>query len=145
MRQRSQKMGEGSNPRGSPTSTDSPAEKQLSMTLNPIWRISPRPNGSTLFDSYELQAVTHQLNKAMQGTTGSPTYINYIKSPFYRQRLGQIYKENAKTPKKIVCSQAPFSDIDRKVNMRASTRGFVARLWKKVKKGLLRNNQKNYS
>lgn len=138
-------MGEVSNQRDSPTSAGSPAEKQLSVNLNPIWRISPRPNSSTLFDSHELQAVTHQLNKAMQGTTGSPTYMNYIKSPFYRRRLGQIYKENAKTPKKIVCSQVPFGNLDRMVNTRAATRGFVARLWKKVKQGLFRNNQKGYS
>ncbi|KAJ0047617.1 hypothetical protein Pint_16215 [Pistacia integerrima] len=138
-------MGEASNQRGLPTSTNSPAEKQLSVTLNPVWRTSPRPNGSTLFDSYELQAVTHQLNKAMQGTTGSPTYINYIKSPFFHQRLGRIYKENAKTPKKIMCSQAPFREIDRKVNTRAATREFLARLWKKVKQGWFRTNQKSYS
>ncbi|PQQ20478.1 hypothetical protein Pyn_22277 [Prunus yedoensis var. nudiflora] len=35
-------------------------------TLSPIWRLSPRHNGSTLYDSYELRAVTHQLNKAIQ-------------------------------------------------------------------------------
>ncbi|KAJ4713155.1 putative ATP-binding cassette sub-family D member 4 [Melia azedarach] len=122
---------------------DSPVEKQRSTS--PFWRLSPRHNGSTLYDSYELQAVTRQINKAMLGSTGfnSPTYLRFMNSPFYRHRLDRIYRENEKTPKRIVCSIVTGATIGRKVSMRGTrpaTAGFVTKLWKKVK-GLLRNKQ----
>ncbi|KAA8542533.1 hypothetical protein F0562_023685 [Nyssa sinensis] len=93
-------------------------------------------NGSTLYDSYELQAVTKQLNRALNGSNGplSP-YSYYLKSPFYRQRWDHIFKENSKTPKRIKCSNAAL-DVKASVG---GTRGFVMRLWKKVKRGFTRS------
>ncbi|KAH7550734.1 hypothetical protein JRO89_XS13G0258200 [Xanthoceras sorbifolium] len=129
-------MGEASNQRDFPNSVDSPIQKELQLTPPTHF------NTSTLYDSFELQAVTRQLNKAMNGSTASsPTYFSYIKSPFYRQRLDRIYKENARSPKKI--GLANSTTHDRKWSTRAATRGLVTRLWKKVIQGLLWNKQRN--
>lgn len=39
-------------------------------TLSPIknLKVSPKHDGSTLYDSFELRAITHQLNKAIQAS-----------------------------------------------------------------------------
>ncbi|GFZ03521.1 hypothetical protein Acr_16g0001450 [Actinidia rufa] len=117
-----------------------PAEKQLG--LSPVWRVSPKHNGSTLYDSFELQAVTKQLNKALQGSNGplSP-YSLYLKSPYYRQRLDRIYKKNMKKPKSITSRRVESAKVDEKAGARGNG-GFVARLWMKVKRGLLWNNKR---
>lgn len=117
---------------------DIPTEKQadLPYTINPIWKFSPtdKAHGSNLYDSYELQAVTKQLNRAIHGGPFSP-YSYYLKSPFCRKGLNRIRRENANTPKTISCARL---DGDLKASTRA-TRGFVLRLWKKVKHGFVRS------
>ncbi|KAK8604565.1 hypothetical protein V6N13_099501 [Hibiscus sabdariffa] len=109
------------------------------QTLNPITRarLSPRNNGSDLYDSYELRAVTYQLNKAMQRSScSSPAYLCYLKSPFYSQCLSRG------NTKKVLCSHLTCATIHRNASNRTkgATRGFAAKLWDKVKQGLLRSN-----
>jgi hypothetical protein len=101
--------------------------------VSPILKLSPKHGGSTLYDSFELRAITHQLNKAIQGS----------KSPFYHQQLDRIriHRENVKTPRRISLSARD----NKKMSMTDTSEGsggFVTRLWKKVKQGLLRNKQK---
>ncbi|XWS37290.1 hypothetical protein CRYUN_Cryun19dG0030400 [Craigia yunnanensis] len=115
------------------------------QTLNPISRLSPRNNGSNLYDSYELRAVTNQLNRAMQRSSGSsPAYLCYLKSPFYSQCLDRINRENSRAPKKVLCSHLTCATINRNASNRRKevTRGFAAKLWNKVKQGLFRSNTK---
>ena len=115
------------------------------QSRNPIWRLSPWHNGSSLYDSYELKAMTHQLNKAVQqasaAASSSPYVSGHLQSPFCRQRLDSIYKQNTKNQKRISGGQAA---IDRNPSAGpASARGFVIRLWKKIKHGIFRSKQKN--
>ena len=131
-------------------------EKQLSLTppthahfwnLNPINRLTPQHEGSTLYDSFELRAMTQQLNKAIHGSNVSlpPPYIHHLNSPLYRLGLDRIYRESMKTPRRISCSPSANAVVDKRMGMKhtkVDTGGFVARLWKKVKQGLLRNTQK---
>ncbi|KDP31321.1 hypothetical protein JCGZ_11697 [Jatropha curcas] len=141
-------MGEAWKQRDLPASLHIPGEKEKPMTppahaMKPIFRMSPRHNGSTLYDSFELRAVTNQLNKAIQSLNcSSPTLMSYLKSPFYGQRLDSIYKENAKTPKKIMGSQLARRSIDKRAS-RTAGGGLMSRLWKKVKQGLLWSKQRN--
>ncbi|EEF47791.1 conserved hypothetical protein [Ricinus communis] len=109
--------------------------------LKPTYRLTPRHNGSTLYDSYEFRAVTEQLNKAMQSlNSSSPTFMSYLKSPFYSHRLDSIYKENSETQKRIMCSRINQRYSDKKASRKGSrvmSGGFASRLWKKIKEGLL--------
>ncbi|PQQ20470.1 hypothetical protein Pyn_22269 [Prunus yedoensis var. nudiflora] len=119
-------------------------------TLSPIWRLSPRHNGSTLYDSYELRAVTHQLNKAIQASkASSPHYMYCFNSPFYTQGLSRVSKQNVETPKRILCQQqlsCAAATADKKPSTRpprAASMGFVTRAWRKVKQGFLKNKPGN--
>ncbi|WRX17039.1 hypothetical protein QQP08_009526 [Theobroma cacao] len=129
-----------------------PRERRLALasptyahlqTLNPISRLSPRNNGSTLYDSYELRAVTYQLNKAMHRSTGSsPAHLCYLMSPFYSRRLDRVNTQNSRAPKKVVCSHLTCATVNRNASNKRTrdvTRGFAAKLWNKVKQGLLRS------
>ncbi|KAM1427197.1 hypothetical protein ACFX11_019576 [Malus domestica] len=58
--------------------------------ISPVWRLSPSHNGSTLYDSYEFRAMTHQLNKAILVSKAS------------LQGLSRIAKRRAKTPKRAI-------------------------------------------
>lgn len=126
-------------------------EKQASsrtpQTHAQFWTLSPKHDGSTLYDSFELRAITHQLNKAIQASNvSSPPYLCHLKnSPCYRQQLGRIYKENAKTSRRASSSLPACAVLDKRMSMADTNEGsggFVTRLWKKVKQGLLRNEQK---
>lgn len=148
-------MGEASN-HTCPTSMEVPEEKQLSLTppthahfwtLNPINKLTPQHEGSTLYDLFELRAMTRQLNKAIHGSNVSspPPYIRHLNSPVYRLGLDRIYRESTKTPRRISCSPSANAVIDKRMGMkhtRVDTGGFVTRLWKKVKQGLLRNKKR---
>lgn len=148
-------MGKASRPKNLPTSSAFSAGKQRPtdtppvQTLSPLLMLSPHHNGSNLLDSFELRAVTRQLKKAMLGSSGSsPIYLNRINSPFYRHRLDCIYREHAKTPRRIICSKTSEDNLSRKVSARGTrlaSGGFVTRLWKKVKQGLLWNKQRKES
>ncbi|KAM0982755.1 hypothetical protein ACFX2I_015602 [Malus domestica] len=129
--------------------TATPAHPRM---ISPVWRLSPSHNGSTLYDSYEFRAVTHQLNKAILASkaSSSPLYMYCFNSPLYRQGLSRIAKESAKTPKRAITGdQKPPSCAtagDQKPSARpagAVTKGFVARAWRKVKQGFIKNKQKN--
>ncbi|KAK4436988.1 hypothetical protein Salat_0032700 [Sesamum alatum] len=109
--------------------------KPRNPALSPIiWRFSPNPNGSNLLDSYELQAVTRQLNRAIRASHGLPT-SSASPSPFYLHCLNKIYRENAKTSRKISTSGSNNDDVA------TGTRGFAVRLWKRIKRRLMRGNQ----
>ncbi|XWS51202.1 hypothetical protein CRYUN_Cryun12cG0156700 [Craigia yunnanensis] len=118
------------------------------QTLNPFSRLSPRNNGSSLYDSYELRAVIYQLNRAMQRSSGSsPAYLCYLKSPFYSQCLDRVNRENLRAPKKVLCSHLTCATINKNASnrrMKEVTREAV-KLRNKVKQRLLRsnNNQRN--
>ncbi|CAK9147993.1 unnamed protein product [Ilex paraguariensis] len=115
-----------------------PGRAPTTFVLSPM-TLSSSHNGSNLYDSYELQAVTKQLNRAMQGTNGSLSpYSFYLKSPFYRHRLDRIYRDNTKTHKRISCSGLDNRALDSKAYARGM-KGFGVWLWKKVKRGFARN------
>lgn len=146
-------MGEALQQRNLPPSLDISVEEEKpnppsTDVHKPILTPSPRCNGSTLYyDSFELRAVTNHLNKAMQSlNTSSPTLISFLKSPFYSHYLDSIHKRNAKTPKMIMGSQFTRRSLDCKASRAGTTAargGFIRRLWKKVKQGVLRNKQGN--
>lgn len=103
---------------------------------------SPRSNHSNLlYDSYELQAMVKQLNRAIQGTKGNPLSpgLYYMKSPYYRPHIDIICKESARMPKRISSSQKGNRDAGNKVCPPGSTahRGFQ-HLWQKVKQRFTR-------
>ncbi|KAJ6977308.1 hypothetical protein NC653_029269 [Populus alba x Populus x berolinensis] len=111
------------------------------QTLKPILRGSPHVSGSILYDSYELRAVTNQLNQAMQGYNGSPNLLSFLKSPLYSQRLHRIYRQNSKSPKGITYPKLAHVSFDRKASStctKSASGSLVSRLWQKVKKGLSR-------
>lgn len=124
-----------------------PEAKQQKPTkiLSPICRLSPNYKGSALYDSYELQQVVHQLNKAIQGSKpfSSPPNITNLWSPFHRKRLSRIYGQNRSSPKRLTCSNlsstATTKTLDGKTRSGAwvVTKGVVTSLWKKVKQGFL--------
>lgn len=131
------------------TSIEIPRDKQSSKsrknhdqprTMNPTLRFSPRNNGSTLYDSFELQAVTEQINKAIQGSKMfSSPYLCSFSSPFYQQRLDRIYRKGTKTPKRISCPRISCKILDDKLSNKGAvgvTRGVVTWMRKKVKQGL---------
>ncbi|CAI8610110.1 unnamed protein product [Vicia faba] len=81
------------------------------------------------------QEMKHKLNKTIHGSgTSSPAYAFHLNSPFYRHHLNRIYKESNKTPRMISCPRVE----DKQASGRGiREKGFVTRLWLKVKKGLL--------
>ncbi|KAL9156083.1 hypothetical protein ABFS82_09G049200 [Erythranthe guttata] len=114
--------------------------------ITPIWKLSPKHNvvvsssSSNLLDSYELQAITKQLNRAIRASNGqSAPRSPRLLSPFYLHRLDRIYKQNSNKSKKISSSKRN-SESTTEVK---GTRGFVLRLWNKVKQGFLRGNKFN--
>ncbi|KAI5569006.1 hypothetical protein POPTR_012G066250v4 [Populus trichocarpa] len=114
------------------------------QTLKPIFRVSPHGSGSTLYDSYELRAVTNQLNQAMQGYNGAPNLLSFLKSPFYSQRLDRTYRQNSKSPKGITYPKLAHVSFDRKASTtgtKSASGSLVSRLWQKVRKELSRTKQ----
>lgn len=135
--------------------TEIPREKQSSRSssnhvesqaMSPVLRFSPKYNGSTLYDSYEFQAVTEQLNKAIQGSKMfSSPYLCSLTSPFYRQRLDRLYRESIKKPKRISHPRISHTAHDDKPSQKGAgevAKGVVTWLWKKVKHGFMRNTEK---
>ncbi|PKI47758.1 hypothetical protein CRG98_031891 [Punica granatum] len=116
----------------------SPAQTRF-VTISPPWKLSPKHSRSTLYyDSFELRAVARQLNKAIQAS-------NATSPPFHRKQLARIHKENGNVPRKISIYWSGRSTLDKKPSTRSTNtlaKGFVARLWKKVRQGWLRNDQK---
>lgn len=102
----------------------------------PTRRLKFQYNGSDLYDSFEFRDMTQQLNKAIKGSNASsPAYASHPNSRLYQRQLNRIYKENSKTPRRILGPQ----QVPDKRACGGGTReqGFVSRLWLKVK-GLLR-------
>lgn len=109
---------------------DSKTRDPSSNSSSPI-----KSNGSNLLDSFELQAITQQLNSAIRASNGlssSPRLSYLMKSPFYLSRLDRIHKENAKMSKKISCSKRDFGE-GRSGKDAKGARGFVLLIWNKVK------------
>ena len=127
-------------------------QKENTNIFSPICRLSPSYKGSALYDSYELQAVVRQLNRAIQGpkSFSSPPYASNLRSPFRRKQLNRIYRENKSSPKRLTCSNfssTTTKTLDGKTGSGAwvVTKGVVTRLWTKVKQGLLRSKQKEWA
>lgn len=136
------------------------AEKEVRTT--PTGKINIQYNGSDLYDSFEFREMTHQLNNAMQISPSpayqemrkkyqmnkaiqgpnamSPSYLFHLNSPLYRHRLNRIFKESARTPRRISGQKAADKGAGRRGTR---VKGFVARLWMKVKQGLMGNNQES--
>lgn len=118
-------------------------------TRNPFWRLSPWHNGSVLYDLYELKAVTHQLNKAIQqasaatAPTSSPPFASHVNSPYCRQLRDSIYKQNTKMQRRISSGQVVAAVACDGSPSAGGAKGFVTRLWKKLKQGFFRSKQKN--
>lgn len=112
------------------------------QTPTSMFDVSPRNNHSNLlYDSYELQAVIKQLNRAIQGTKGNPVSsgLYYMRSPYYRPHIDNICKESARIPKRISSSQKGDRDAGSKAYPPGSTanKGFQ-QLWQKVKQRFTR-------
>ncbi|KAI9117145.1 hypothetical protein K1719_011311 [Acacia pycnantha] len=130
-------------------------EKEVGATTSPTRRINIQFNGSDLYDSYEFRQMTHQLNMVMQASSSpayvrdkmkkvvegsnaaSPSYLFRLNSPLYRHQMNRIYRESARTPRKISGQKAADKGPCRR---RTRVKGFVARLWMKVKQGFLGSN-----
>ncbi|KAJ1421835.1 hypothetical protein SESBI_13473 [Sesbania bispinosa] len=117
-------------------------------------------NGSDLYDSFEFKQMTiqlneaiqtpnasspasqemkHKLNKAIQGSNASsPAYVFHLNSPFYRRQLNRIYRESNRTPRRISGPQVQDKQACRRGTREkgVTEKGFVTRLWLKVKRGL---------
>ncbi|KAF9608809.1 hypothetical protein IFM89_011847 [Coptis chinensis] len=132
------------NQRDPPSTTYTLVEKELTMTPAPFirfqaqpptWKLSPWNGGSTLYDSYELRAVTQQLNRTIQGSqtmySPCPNHVKYI-YPF-RGYLDRLYKENAKTPKQVTRSKADGSIIEDDKSTSNTKRNFMPRWWRRFK------------
>ncbi|KAF3438114.1 hypothetical protein FNV43_RR20870 [Rhamnella rubrinervis] len=128
-------------------SSKSNQNHEQSPTISPTLRFGPKNNGSTLYDSFELQAVTEQINKAIQGSKMfSSPYLSSLRSPFYQQRLDRIYRESIKMPKRISCPRISCKILDEKPGKKGAVgvaRGVVTWMWKKVKQGFTRNRKQN--
>lgn len=127
---------------GAKQSTISTTNHANTETIGSILKLSPRHNSSSLFDSFKIQAVTQQLNKAIQGSNMSLSpYIRPRRLALYQQQQLQIYRENIKMPRRL--SSSKFSTaLDNKPSTRDAsmeTRSVVTWLWKKVRQGFLRN------
>ena len=128
---------------------------QQEEPVAPTRKLSFEYNGSDLYDSFEFKQMTHQLNKAIQtpnasspsyqemkhqlnkaiqgSNASSPAYIFHLNSPIYRRQLNLLYRESTRTPRRISGPQVP----DKRARGRGTReKGFVMRMWVKVKKGL---------
>ncbi|KAI4326596.1 hypothetical protein MLD38_031893 [Melastoma candidum] len=101
--------------------------------------------GTALYDSYELREINRQLSKVL-GRDGmyapSSPYMRHLSSPAHNRCLHRIYKENAVSPKKISRNGLPR---ERKVagdRPGDADRGFLAQLWRKLRRGLLMNRRR---
>ncbi|KAF5190779.1 hypothetical protein FRX31_019632 [Thalictrum thalictroides] len=133
-----------------PSITHNSVEKELTMTPapyfnfqthKPVWKLSPWNGGSTLYDSYELRAVTQQLNRTIQGsqTMYSPC-LNHTKFIYpFRGYLDRVYKENAKTPKQLTASKSGDSAVKDKPKS-LGMRKFMPRLWRTFKRMFFSKN-----
>lgn len=124
--------------------------------VEPTRRHNFQYNGSDLYDSFEFKQMTiqlneaiensnasspacqemkHKLNKAVRSSSASsPAYVFHLNSPFYRHQLNRIYKKSNKKPRRISCPQVADKQA---CGNGTREKGFVTRLWLKVKKGLL--------
>ena len=136
-------MGEASKQIDIERSGTTTAHQSQPVATTPVWKLSPTHNGSTLYDSFELRAVIQQLNRAIQGSksSSSPPYMYCINSPLYREGLNQMHKASDKPPRRILCSTVSTT-CDRKLSAEPK-KGFASRAWNIVKRGLVRNKQRN--
>ncbi|KAL5987341.1 hypothetical protein ACLOJK_038506 [Asimina triloba] len=113
-----------------------PDAKQLQFCpCTPIWRLSPRNKGSTLYDSYELKAVAQQLNYVVQNNQrhASP-YSHQIMS----SALHNLYKQNA-VPRRVIYPPALGRPVAAQNSK--SIQRIMSRIWKKFKHAFLPNKK----
>lgn len=136
-------MAEISDQRNPPSPIYSLVDKELTMTpapyiyvqatRTPSW-LTPSRGGSTLYDSYELKAVTQQLNRTIHHSQVmySP-YATHTKFTYpFRGYLDRVYQENASTPKRITGTGGASSTIGDALNLKGR-RKFMPYMWKKLK------------
>ncbi|MCE0481166.1 hypothetical protein HAX54_038665 [Datura stramonium] len=112
--------------------------------FSPLFRISPRHNGSDLYDSFELQAVAKQLNRALvkaSAESSSPTTSAVLNSPFYSKCLGVVYKQNAKASRRISCSQIRNEEVENRADCGSTRINIFLRFWNMAKQGFLRGKR----
>ncbi|KAK7292178.1 hypothetical protein RIF29_07934 [Crotalaria pallida] len=125
--------------------------------VTPTRRPNFQYNGSDLYDSFEFRQMTQQLNKAIQtsnasspahhlnkairgSNASSPFYVFQLNSPFYQRQLNRIYRENSTPPpRRILGPRAPDKQA---CGIGTTEKGFVTRVWLKVK-GLLKNKNES--
>ncbi|WOH05329.1 hypothetical protein DCAR_0624745 [Daucus carota subsp. sativus] len=104
------------------------------ITQSPIWKLTPGNSSSkmsNLYDSYELQAVSKQINRAIRGSKSplSP-YSYYINLTPYCSR-----RSSRPTTKRICYPQSESRTLNPKMNSKGNG-GLFSRLWKRIKSGL---------
>ncbi|KAL4184344.1 hypothetical protein AMTRI_Chr10g225130 [Amborella trichopoda] len=90
---------------------------------------------SVLFDSYELKAVSHELNRALrraQGLASPYPYMPHGKSTFtsYTRCMGFLYGRQGKARKQVTYKMARSEKSVSQVGEKAQ--GLWPRLWKKL-------------
>nr|GMC56358.1 hypothetical protein CDL12_08831 [Ipomoea batatas] len=110
------------------TTTAAPAPA-LASILSQTLKHSPR-HRSSLYDSYELQAITKQLNRAINGSP-SPT----VRNPAY-QALFCIHKDLAKAPKRISNTKFSIEASNKNEKVRAC---LVRSLWSRFRKSIVKS------
>lgn len=104
------------------------------ITQSPIWKLTPGNNSSkmsSLYDSYELQAVSKQINRAIGGSKSplSP-YSYYINlTPYCSKRSSCL------TTKRICHPRLECRTHNAQMNCKGNG-GILSRLWKRIKAGL---------
>lgn len=90
---------------------------------------APKDRPSNLYDSQEFHAMMSHLKRASQF---SPMHL--FNSPFYRQRLNQIYKQSADSTNRITWQHEATKERARGT---VSNVSIAWKLWKQVKQGLM--------
>lgn len=104
------------------------------ITQSPIWKITPGNNSSkmsNLYDSYELQAVSKQINRAIRGSKSPLSPYSYYMNltPYCSKRSSCLATKRIRYP------QLESKTHNPKMNSNGN-RGTFSRIWKRIKAGL---------
>lgn len=119
-----------------------PAKSPPAITQSPIWKLTPGNNSSkmsNLYDSYELQAVSKQINRAIRGSKSplSP-YSYYMNLTPYRSR-----QSSCLTTKRICYPQLESKTHNPQLNCKGN-RGILSRIWRRIKARLANSKWYKY-
>ncbi|KAL8098100.1 hypothetical protein AgCh_031025 [Apium graveolens] len=111
-----------------------PTHEKPAIAQSPKWKLSPGNNSSkmsNLYDSYELQAVSKQINRAIRGSkTPLSPYSYYINLTPYSSRRSSCLTTNS-----ICHPQLETITHDQHLNCKGN-RGILSRIWRRIKAGL---------